>query len=144
MFLYKHKICSVKTKLSLSLNSDGRLWTSPHRTKFVNCFWVVWFNIPHTLTVRPIEWQSTSYHTFYVSSCDLFLSTGIRHKLRHIIPEDSSTCVRKETSFVLYDERNMSKFIMFMRHNRPQVVTCLLIYRHNFYAFPQGMSQFYQ
>jgi len=33
---------------------------------------------------------------------------------------------------------------MFVGHNRPQVVTCLFIYRHIFYAFPQGMSQFYQ
>lgn len=94
--------------------------------------------------MRPIEWQSTSYPILYVSICDLFVSTAIRHKLRYAIPEDSSTCVRKETFFVLCDEWTMSKFIMFVGHNRPQVVTCLFIYRHIFYAFPQGMSQFYQ
>jgi len=60
----------------------------------------VWLNIPHTVTVWHIEWRSTSYPTLYVSSYDLFLSTGIRHKLRYATPEDSSTCVRKET--ILY------------------------------------------
>jgi hypothetical protein len=107
------QVCGVKTKLSLSLNSGGCLWTSLHRRKFVNCFWVVWFNIPHTLTVRPIEWQSTSYSTLHVSSCDLFLSTGIRHKLRYAIPEDSGTCVRKET------------FLDFMKSGTCQNLSCL-------------------
>ena len=38
----------------------------------------------------------------------------------------------------------MFKFIMFVGHNRPQVVTCLSVHISPllFYAFPQGMSQF--